>query len=151
MEFTALQTLEHPYIVLIKEIYEQGEQINLVSEWALGGSMEQFLGKRREDQASLYLEKKVLEAENKHLDEADLLRYFTMIALALEQTHHQGLLHRNISSGHIYLSLDNTSVKLGSHANVVLKEEEEERTGIAFCGEWHYLAPEVVAGGGYTR
>ena len=39
-----------------------------------------------------------------------------MVALALEQTHFQGLAHGKINSAHVYLSRDKKTVKLGSFA-----------------------------------
>jgi len=60
----------------------------LISEWEEGGTLEDHL--------------KRLDAAGKFLSKKQVLNYFTMILLAVEQTHNQGMLHGNISSSHIY-------------------------------------------------
>ena len=51
--------------------------------------------------------------------EDELLQVFISLLLALESIHNQGLLHRNISSAHVYLTMD-------GEKKLILQEKEEE-------------------------
>jgi hypothetical protein len=61
-----------------------------------------------------------------------------MIILALEQTHEQGIFHRNISSAHIYIQEDGDVAKLANHINPLSLKRYHQHPG-----EWYYLPPEL--------
>jgi len=71
------------------------------------------------------------------LPEAEILRIFTQVALAVEQIHSQDQVHANISSCHIYFDKD--CVKLGSQANVAVNQRLQ-----SYQGDWYYLAPDLA-------
>lgn len=68
----------------------------------------------------------------------------------MEYTHSQGLLHRNISSSHIFVK-KNCDTRLGCHNSPTFKticenleDEENGKKKTPFIGEWFYLCPEVM-------
>jgi serine/threonine protein kinase len=85
------------------------------------------------------------------LSEEELLHYFTMICLAIEQTHYQGLCHGNFSSSHIYLSQDKKVAKLASFANPTHKTHQQKRYHKPFIGELFYASPEVRHGAACSK
>ena len=75
----------------------------------------------------------------------NITEYFTVVCLALEETHHLGRLHRNLSSSHVFcttFSWGGVKMMLGGHANLQLAEAREQE--MLFAGEEYYLAPEVA-------
>ena len=85
------------------------------------------------------------------MNEQQLMRLFSMILLAMEETHAQGQLHRNISSAHVYLDKDTQIARLGSHANIYYKEWWEKKYDRAYEGEWYYLSPLASEGKKYAQ
>ena len=82
--------------------------------------------------------------QDKSLSESEILHHLAVAALALDETHHRGLIHRNVSSTHIYFDVPyRPGITLGGHANVSLKEALEIQFEKLFDGEEYYLAPEV--------
>ena len=104
----------------------------MISDWVEGGTLEDQIKERRE--------------KGQVFSEKEVYRYFTMILLAVEQTHHQCLLYRNISSGHVYFFEDGRYAKLGLMANMESKERDNGITKKGFAYERHYLSPEMVRG-----
>ena len=118
------QALVHPFILPSKECYNENKWHYIVYELATGGTLEDAIKKR--------------EQEGRAVSEAELMHLFAMIVLALEETHSNGWLHRNLSSAHIYLDKDEKVAKLGSYANIPWKEfkEKEYENPLVF-----YLSP----------
>jgi len=73
------------------------------------------------------------------------MEFFVMVLLGLEQTHEQGVIHRNISSEHVYLATPH-HLKLASHANNTYKRHYESIAKICYEGEHFYLCPTVANG-----
>ena len=82
----------------------------LISEWVKGGTLCALLHRqlRRE----------------KFFSEDELMELFVMVLLGLEQTHEQGVVHRSISSNHVYV-YSGHHLKLASHANNTYKRYYE--------------------------
>lgn len=75
LDHRAIQTLYHPYISSTRDTYFKGDEFRVVSYWTKSGvTLEEFLREKHKDRISL--------------SEDELLHYFSMIALAIEQTHY---------------------------------------------------------------
>ena len=81
--------------------------------------------------------------EDKLFSEEEIFQAFSIIALAIEEIHSMGLVHRNISSAHIYFSKDKKRLTLGNIAPAIMKDFREQKYNDKFLGEHYYLAPEV--------
>jgi serine/threonine protein kinase len=75
--------------------------------------------------------------------EEEIFHYFAIVALAVEECHSVGLVHRNISSAHIYVSKDKKDVKLHNIQPACMKEIRERKFNDKYLGEHYYIAPEV--------
>ena len=107
-----VQRLAHPFIQPVNETYtdkdEYGDDIHfVVSELGSAGSLEERLEE--------------LRSEDRLLDELEIMRILAMVALALEWTHAHGMLHRNLSSAHVFLDPVTNNYTLSSHANIPFK------------------------------
>ena len=83
-ESQKIQTLAHPFILPIREFYNDKGKYdgknydfhNIVNELATAGTLEEFIMERKE--------------EGKSMSESELMRLFAMLVIALEETHAQG-------------------------------------------------------------
>ena len=135
------QKLEHPFIQQIIECYNEkdddGDDCHyVVIPMASGGTLEKAIEQRRN--------------EDRPMQEQELLKLFAMLALAMEETHSQGWLHRNVSSAHVYLNNNDYIARLASHANITFKEwwEKVAFNNKLWC-EQFYLSPLSFAGEKY--
>ena len=97
----------------------------MTSEWCGSGSLE------------LEIKQSV-----ERFPEQDLLEMYAKLAIALDYTHKAGLIHRNISSAHVYNN------RLGGHVPLCLRQAMEKRLKTKMYLEHYYLKEE---GGEYDR
>ena len=115
--------LEHPNVVRAFDGRPTGLGAFLALEYCAGGTLDQLL-----------LEKGKLPLEQ-------ALALVRDVALGLEHTHEQRVLHRDVKPANVFLSEDGVA-KLGDFGTGTFAAEgSQERVGTAF-----YMAPEVFAG-----
>ena len=129
------QALAHPCLNNIVECYNRKDDFGtewhyIVSELAPGETLQAAIEERRK--------------KHQPMHEPQLMRRLSSLALALDQTHAQGQLHRNISSAHVYLDQDGQTARLASHANLNYKEFIEDYAVLKFWGEHFYLNPSAL-------
>ena len=81
---------EHPHIVNIYDVDEDGGQLFVVSQYVASGNLEQRLR----------------EAPDRRLPLADALRVADELSQALEHAHARGVVHRDIKPANVYLAED---------------------------------------------
>ncbi len=115
--------LEHPNVVRAFDGRPTGVGAFLALEYCAGGTLDQLL----------------LEKGKLPLDQA--LALVRDVALGLEHTHDQRVLHRDVKPANVFLS-ETGIAKLGDFGTGTFAAEgSQERVGTAF-----YMAPEVFAG-----
>lgn len=82
-----------------------------------------------------------LKSSGLQLTEAHMSRIFLDATLALEHLHHQGIIHRDVRSDNVLLTLDGLS-KLTDFTHATRLQEEKKENSVVGTAYW--MAPEVV-------
>jgi NIMA (never in mitosis gene a)-related kinase len=87
-------------------------------------------------------------AHGRAFSEAQILDWFTQIALALKHCHDRKVLHRDLKAQNVFLTSRNT-VKLGDFgiAKVLANTLDKART---IAGTPYYLSPEIIQNEAYS-
>ena len=88
--------------------------------------------------------REMISNSKEHMTEDEVLSIFTSVALALENTHHCGDVHRNLRTEHIFFTA-NGEVKVGSFGNHRVMSYNGDHSDIP-TNEPRYMAPEMQAG-----
>ena len=80
--------LEHPHIVRIDDLDQDGEQVFLAMEYLPGGDLKSWLGQRGDTRRG------------------EILKLLSQVAQALDYAHQQGVLHRDVKPTNILLDAD---------------------------------------------
>ncbi len=120
---------DHPHIVTVHDVGEEGGRPYIVSQYVEGGSVADLL--KRTDKHSL------------PLDQA--LRIATQICLALAHTHSRGIVHRDLKPDNVWLTQDGT-VKLGDFGLAVGLDLSRVTLEGALVGTVAYMPPEMALG-----
>jgi predicted ATPase len=120
---------EHPHIVTVFEVGEEDGQPYLVTELLRGGDLAQLLARTPEHRLPL---PRVLELT-------------TAVAQALAFAHEQGVVHRDLKPGNIWLSQDGTA-KLGDFGLALAADQARVTQAGLVVGTALYLAPEQATG-----
>ena len=123
--------VDHPHIVQYVCSFVSGGMLNIVTEFADEGSLQQQLDRRRERQEPM--------------EEADVLDIFVQTLLALEHLHSKQVLHRDLKPGNIFFDR-RRMVRLGDFGIARLMGDGLVQTVI---GTPLYLPPEVIQGKPY--
>lgn len=126
-EGQALSDLNHPNIVKMLDMIQQGEEYFLVTEFLGGGDLSQLLHQRGK------------------LPLNEALRMGLELADALSRAHHLGVIHRDIKPANVMLASDGTPRLTDFGVAHVASEERLTGTGMA-VGTMDYLPPEAVNG-----
>ena len=119
----------HKHIIKLFEVFESAKQIHIVTEYAGGGDMLQFL------------------KHKKRLDEWEAKNYLWQVVSGLAACHNNGILHRDIKLDNILMSTDQKCIKLCDFGiSRIMKPGQIVREQ---CGTPAYIAPEIIAGTGY--
>jgi hypothetical protein len=122
--------LHHPHILKLHYYFEDKESVQLLLEFAAGGSLFQRLKKEHK------------------LPEPEAARIFTDVADALVFLHGNDIVHRDLKPENI-LICDGDVAKLADFGWCAdLKNGPERNT---FCGTVEYLSPEMVGGEAHDR
>ena len=84
---------DHPHIVTVHDVAEEGDDLFIVSQYMAGGD----------------LETRLAEAEDHRLPIEETLAVGTQLCQALEHAHARGVIHRDLKPGNIYLAEDGSA------------------------------------------
>lgn len=123
---------DHPFIVRLLYAFQTVERLFLVSDYAAGGDLSQYL-----------------EIEGCFSEEKSRL-YMAEVVLALEALHEHNIIYRDLKP-------DN--VLVGEDGHIMLTDFGLSREGVkrgdqgakSFCGSYAYLAPEMVRKTGHGK
>ena len=121
---------DHPNVATVHDIGEENGQLFIVSEYMSGGDLEQ----------------KLQEAgPSRRLAPSEVLRIGSELCRALEHAHGQGVVHRDVKPGNVWLSRDG-SAKLGDFGLAVSTERTRLTHEGMMVGTAAYMAPEQALG-----
>src|SRR5437667_778164 len=121
---------DHPHIVSIHDVGDEGVQPYIVSQYMAGGSLDDLL----------------LRAETHRLAIAEVLRITDQICQALEHAHAQGIIHRDVKPSNVWLTRDGTA-KLGDFGLAVALDRSRLTVEGMMVGTVAYMPPEQALGG----
>jgi len=116
---------DHPHIVTIHDIGEDNGQPFIVSQYMAGGSVEDLLREQ--------------EAHRLPLDGA--LALASQVSQGLAHVHSQGVIHRDIKPGNIWLTKEGTA-KLGDFGLAVALDRSRLTMAGTMVGTAAYMPPE---------
>ena len=133
-EVSALETLEHPNIIHYHESFVQEGYLHIIIDYAEGGD----------------LASRIRAAKSKpyNFPEAQIRKWFSQMAMALEYIHSKKIVHRDLKTQNIFLTKTG-DVKIGDFGicRVFNKSDELASTSV---GTPYYIAPEVCKGELYS-
>lgn len=128
-EYVSLSSLKHPHILRLHDYYTQHGYHYLVTDFARGGDLFDFLeGKPR-------------------IEESIVRRLFHQLASCISYVHASGFSHRDLKLENIFLDREQQNVILGDWGFATRWSRNVLRKGQ--CGTLFYLAPEMIDGTGY--
>jgi serum/glucocorticoid-regulated kinase 2 len=130
LEKNILQNLNHPFLVGMSFCFQTEERVYFVLPFIRGGELFQHL------------------RQYKYFPEKNVKFYASIIGLALEYLHKNGVVYRDIKPENILLEEDGYLKLIDFGMAKILKEGEITNS---FCGTPEYLAPEIITGEGHNR
>jgi len=124
-EIDFMTSLNHPYIIRIKEVYESREKIILVMEYASGGELYDYLNRM------------------KRIPESQARAIFRQIVSAVHFLHKNNIVHRDLKLENILID-HNGDIKLADFG--LSNSWSPRRLLHTFCGSPLYASPEIVSG-----
>ncbi len=124
---------DDPHIVSVLDIGEENGQSYLVQEYMAGGSLEELLRGK--------------EGHRLAIDEA--IRIAAQVCGALAHAHGQGVIHRDLKPGNVWLAKDGTA-KLGDFGLAVALDRSRLTRDGMMVGTASYMPPEQALGGDVT-
>jgi class 3 adenylate cyclase len=121
---------DHPNIVTIHDIGDDGGRPFIVSQFMSGGSVEDLLAR----------------AEDHRLPVSDAIRIAGEVASALEHAHARGVIHRDLKPANVWLAEDG-SARLGDFGLAVVADHSRITSEGMMVGTVAYMAPEQALGG----
>lgn len=124
-EIDFMTSLNHPYIIKIKEVYESREKIILVMEYASGGELYDYLNRM------------------KRIPESEARAIFRQIVSAVHFLHKNQIVHRDLKLENILID-HSGDIKLADFG--LSNSWSPRRLLNTFCGSPLYASPEIVSG-----
>jgi len=131
-EIDILTQLDHPNVVKIYEIFDEGDYIYLVLELLAGGELFDRI------------------VEKEHYSEKEAADTIRPIVDAIRYCHSLGIIHRDLKPENLlYLTMEqNSIIKITDFGLARFLENELATTA---CGTPNYVAPEIINGQGYHK
>lgn len=126
-EARLVMQLEHPNIVTMEEMREEGEYSYQVMPFFENGSLSDLL-----DKGPMSWE--------------EISRLIHQTASALEYAHHQGVVHRDVKPSNILIDADK-NYRLSDFGLALIQDASVSLTGSALIGTPAYISPELAQGG----
>ncbi len=120
---------DHPHIVTVHDIGDEGGQPYIVSQHMAGGAVDDLLQR----------------APNHRLPLDHVLRTAEQICQALEHAHARGVVHRDLKPGNVWLTVDGTA-KLGDFGLAVAFDRPRLTAAGMMVGTVAYMPPEQALG-----
>lgn len=127
-EARATARIDHPNVVRIYDVVDQGERLWIVMELVAGRSLEQLV------------------VEDGPLDPPTAARIGLELVAALRQVHAGGVLHRDIKPGNVLVERRGHRVVLTDFGIAALQDAESLTMVGMLVGSPDYMAPERVSG-----
>ena len=122
---------DHPNIVTVLDVIEEGAQTYIVSQYVAGGSVADLLQR----------------TERRRLPIDEAIRIADQVCRALEHAHSRGVIHRDVKPGNVWLTQDGTA-KLGDFGLAVALDRSRLTAEGITLGTAAYMAPEQALGRG---
>jgi class 3 adenylate cyclase len=120
---------DHPHIVTVHDIGEEGGQPYIIQEYMAGGELKELLAR----------------AENHRLPMDQALRIAHEVCQALEYAHGRGVIHRDLKPGNVFLTQDG-SARLGDFGLAVVTDLSRVTQAGTMMGTVAYMPPEQATG-----
>ena len=130
LEKNILQSLNYPFLVEMSFCFQTEERVYFVLPFVRGGELFQHL------------------RQFKYFPEKKVQFYASIIGLALQYLHKNGIVYRDIKPENILLEEDGYLKLIDFGMAKILKDDEKANS---FCGTPEYLAPEIITGEGHNR
>lgn len=128
-EATAAGTLDHPNIVPVYDVGEQGGQHFFTMKWVEGGSlMDRFQGGARGERVN------------------DAVRMVSRLARAVHYAHQRGILHRDLKPSNVLVDARGEPVLTDFGLARLLEKDSTLTRNTALLGTPAYMSPEQAAG-----
>jgi class 3 adenylate cyclase len=121
---------DHPHVVTIHDVGQEGERVFIVSRYMAGGDVES----------------RIRTAPERRLPVDDALRIAAETCRALEHVHSRGIVHRDLKPGNVWLAQDGT-VMLGDFGLALAADRSRITQEGMIVGTAAYLPPEQAVGG----
>lgn len=126
LEKMIMLQVNHPFIVQMQFVFQREYRVYFMMDFMAGGELFRFMQRERRFQ------------------QEKVCFYIAQIALALDHLHKSDILYRDLKPENILIDTDGY-LKLSDFG--LAKRALESNT---FCGTPEYIAPEILAGVGYT-
>jgi len=127
LEIQLLSQLHHPNVIKYLDSFQScNGNLCLVMEYCSGGDVNAKIQRRR----------------GVHFSEELIVRWFHQLCLAVHYIHQRKILHRDVKTGNIFVSQDETTVKLGDFGVAKVLDRCGEMA-LTCVGTPSYLSPEI--------
>ncbi|HKN48850.1 MAG TPA: serine/threonine-protein kinase, partial [Actinomycetota bacterium] len=120
---------DHPHVVTIHDIGDEGGRPFIVSQYMSGGSVDDLL----------------FRAENRRLPVPEAIRVAEEVCQALDHAHTRGVIHRDLKPANVWLTEDGAA-KLGDFGLATAADATRLTTEGMVVGTVAYMAPEQALG-----
>ncbi|MFF9620262.1 protein kinase [Streptomyces griseosporeus] len=127
-EARATARIDHPHVVRVYDVVDEGERLWIVMELVAGRSLER------------------LTAERGALGPREAARIGLGLVAALRQVHARGVLHRDIKPGNVLVDADGDRVVLTDFGIAAIQDAKALTMVGMLVGSPDYMAPERIAG-----
>uniref|UniRef100_A0A674MY48 Protein kinase domain-containing protein n=1 Tax=Takifugu rubripes TaxID=31033 RepID=A0A674MY48_TAKRU len=124
-EAVLLSGMKHPNIVAFREAFEADGLLCIVMEYCSGGDLLQ----------------RILQQKTTQFCTGDILQWFAQMCAATQHIHEKRVLHRDLKSKNIFLTVNGT-IKLGDFGSACILSSPRAYAH-TYVGTPYYVAPEI--------
>ena len=129
-----LKGLRHPNVVAYRESFIDEGELIIVMEYCEGGDLARQV--------------KTFKDRGEMISEAQIMSWFSQLCLALHYVHQKKVMHRDIKTSNVYLTMSGM-VKLGDFGIAKVLENSAD-VAMTVVGTPYYMSPEVVENKPYS-